>query len=103
MSCSAFAESLRKAAKLYEKSYRIQTQCRASGSNILYSLAVVNNLGIVHEKLDDDESKVRCFDQLLSMLMCVTVNGGSETSELLEGFYGNAALSTQRFAPARAA
>ena len=59
---------MRKAAKLYELGYNLQ-RAEHFDNNVLFTMATVNNMGLLHHKLNDRETGNRCFEHLLSTLM----------------------------------
>ena len=62
---------LSKAAKLYELAYNMVMESHSETSNLIFVMTVVNNLGMVYEMLQDDETAEEYFKHLLSMLMVV--------------------------------
>lgn len=86
--------TLRKAARLYEYGFELQRAQRRSGSIALFLTATINNLGVVHQQLEDDEMACKCFGQLLSTLMYLTDCQGSGSRDFIEfgGFFRNASI-----------
>lgn len=93
-------ESLARAMKLYELSYNLQRDQQLD-NNILFTLAIVNNLGLVHRQLNDELAAGECFDHVLSTLMYLTCCGQASESHL-DGFFYNVtgAASQPSVAPA---
>jgi hypothetical protein len=80
-------ESLSRALKLYELSFTLQRDQKFE-NNALFTLAIVNNLGVVHKQLHDEYASGKCFEHVLSMLMYLTACG--QASECcLDGFFHN--------------
>jgi tetratricopeptide (TPR) repeat protein len=79
---------LRKAVKLYELAFSMQQE-ENFDSNTLFTLATVNNLGLVHSRLNDRNAASKCFEYLLSTLMYLTDCSGNQTFEF-DGFFRNA-------------
>ncbi|KAG7352734.1 hypothetical protein IV203_008782 [Nitzschia inconspicua] len=79
--------SLTKSLKLYELSFNLQKDQQFE-NNILFTLAIVNNLGLVHRKLNDEQSASKCFDHILSTLMYLT-DCGQASEHHLDGFFHN--------------
>jgi hypothetical protein len=92
--------SLVRALKLYELSFNLQREHEFE-NNILFTLAVINNLGLCHCQLHDEESSHKCFEHLLSTLMYLTDCGEASRSHF-DGFFVNVTrvMSEPRVAPA---
>jgi hypothetical protein len=91
--------TLCRAATLYELAFNMQ---REFDSNMLFTLATVNNLGLIHHQLDDTETASKFFEHLLSTLMLLTDCGEGHTSDF-EGFLRNASTVNFQTCPAAAA
>jgi hypothetical protein len=96
--------NLNKAIKLYQLSFNLQRNARMDG-NVLFSLAVVNNLGLAHRLLHNQEDSGKCFEYVLSTLMFLTdcgECGGNVFEQHLDGFFFNVTslISTPSTAPA---
>lgn len=78
---------LMKAVKLYELAFSMQQE-EGFDNNTLFTLATVNNLGLIHSQLNDRTAANQCFQYLLSTLLYLT--GSSNGSELFDGFFRNA-------------
>jgi tetratricopeptide (TPR) repeat protein len=79
---------LRKAAKLYELGFSMQRDLNFENDNVLFTLATMNNLGLIHHKLNDGETANKCFEHLLSTLMFLIDSGEGNVCEL-DGFLRN--------------
>jgi hypothetical protein len=79
---------LRKALSLYELAYTIHVSEDVELS-ILQSMAIVNNLGFLHRRLDNEEKANQCFDNLLTTLMFVKDCGEQDNRQMLDGFLSN--------------
>ena len=79
---------LRKAAKLYELSFNMQQDANFENNNVLFTMATVNNMGLIHHKLNDRETANKCFEYLLSTLMFLTDCVEGDVCEL-DGFLRN--------------
>ena len=78
----------RKALSLYELAYTIHVSEDVE-LTILQSMAIVNNLGQLHRKLDDFEKSQQCFENLLTTLMFVRDCGEQDNQHMLDGFLSN--------------
>lgn len=78
---------LMKAVKLYELAFSMQQE-EGFDNNALFTLATVNNLGLIHSQLNDRTAANQCFQYLLSTLLYLT--DSSNSNELFAGFYRNA-------------
>jgi tetratricopeptide (TPR) repeat protein len=92
---------LRKASKLYELAFSMQQEEEFDG-NTLFTLATVNNLGLIHSQLNDNMAADKCFEYLLSTLMYLT-NSGGERHAFFDGFFRNATTLIQKSKAAPAA
>jgi tetratricopeptide (TPR) repeat protein len=81
---------LRKAAKLYELAHNMQREEEWMGNTSLFTMAIINNLGMIYRCLDESETSGKCFQQLLSTLMFFTDCGGLEENQrdVLPAFAG---------------
>lgn len=93
-------ESLRKALKLYEVSFNLQRE-QQFDNNVLFILATINNLGLIHRELHDEQASRMCFEHVLSTLMYLTDCGAASDGQL-DGFFRNISgvVSQGRAAPA---
>jgi tetratricopeptide (TPR) repeat protein len=78
---------LSKAAKLYEYGFKLQS-AEDFESNVLFTLATVNNLGIIHQQLNASDQAKSCFEHLLSSMMYLIDCGEGHGFEL-DGFLRN--------------
>jgi tetratricopeptide (TPR) repeat protein len=94
---------LRKASKLYELAFSMQQE-EEFDQNTLFTLATVNNLGLIHSQLKDSHAADQCFEYLLSTLMYLTnSNAGGGRPAFLDGFFRNATTLIQKSQSAPAA
>jgi hypothetical protein len=80
-------ESLLRAMKLYELSFNLQRDQHFE-NNVVFTLAIVNNLGVVHQQLHDEHAAGKCFEHVLSTLMYLTFCGQANEC-YLDGFFHN--------------
>lgn len=66
-----------KAARLYDLAFNMQRNDENLGDNVCFTLAIVNNLGVVYRELGDLEAARKCFEHVLSTLMLVLDCGKS--------------------------
>jgi hypothetical protein len=78
---------LEKAAKLYAFACMI-TREEKFESTALFSMACMNNMALVYHELEEMSKKLKCFEQLLSTLMCL-VDCGEQNVHELDGFFRN--------------
>jgi tetratricopeptide (TPR) repeat protein len=93
--------ALRKAAKLYELSFNMQRD-EFFYSNTMFTLAIVNNLGLIHHQLDDRETASKYFEHLLSTLMFLIDCGDGHATDF-DGFLRNASTVSFQACAAAAA
>ena len=80
-------DSLARALKLYELSFNLQRE-QQFDNNVLFILATVNNLGLIHKQLRDEHSSRMCFEHVLATLMYLTDCGEANDCNL-DGFFRN--------------
>jgi tetratricopeptide (TPR) repeat protein len=78
---------LRKAAKLYELSHNMQIEEEWMENTSLFTMAIINNLGLIYRCLDESETSGKCFQQLLSTLMFF-IDCGLENKRAVSEFAG---------------
>jgi tetratricopeptide (TPR) repeat protein len=79
---------LQKALKLYELAYSIQ-MTEDIQLTVLQTMAIVNNLGLVHAALEDEEKSRQCFQHLLSSIIFLHDCGDRDSVEQMDGFIAN--------------
>ncbi len=77
---------LRKAVKLYELAFQLLQQEEHLENNVMFTMATLNNMGLAHQQLNDEESASNCFQHLLSTLMCLVDCGQVNVRGELDGF-----------------
>jgi len=91
-------EQLQKILRLYELTYRWQTDSEDDESvdSIYFSLAIANNLAEIHRVTNNKQKHLLCLEHLLSTIMYVvdcndeTQSRDSASPMELEGFFQNA-------------
>lgn len=92
--------TLRKAARLYRLGFHIQ-QVEDTGTNILFTMATINNLGLIQLQLNDHPNAQKCFQYVLSTLMYLTDSRSTSIQLELDGFFRNVStVFSRRTAPA---
>ena len=79
---------LKKATKLYELAFNLQRD-ENFANNVFFSMATVNNIGLIYHKLNDRETGNKYFEHLLSTLMFLIDRGENGFCEI-GGFLRNA-------------
>jgi hypothetical protein len=99
---------LRKSLRLYALAFSFQNTEELTDS-VMFTMATLNNSGLIHEQFGNQEASQICFEELLSTIMCV-VDYGREgtaapkaTSCNLEGFLKNTFSVFSKPLPAPAA
>jgi tetratricopeptide (TPR) repeat protein len=85
------------AVKLYEFSYSLLTTIESDGVNadMLITLAIINNVGVIHNQMERSIQAHQCFERLLSLIIYLrgVANAdmyiSSSTESLWEGFHSN--------------
>ena len=93
--------ALGKACRLYELAFNLHRNELEGSNDMLFRLAIVNNLGLVHKSLDDMEAANKCFEVVLSTLLYL-VDQGHVTTFPLDNFFMNTTylVGKQSVAPA---
>jgi hypothetical protein len=103
-SSERYSVILSKALALYELAFRVQESGEYFGGNILFTLAILNNIGLIHNHLSGPILARSCFSKLLSVLMFLTDSKCYDASNLnLNGFYRNATFNCAKRCVAAAA
>jgi tetratricopeptide (TPR) repeat protein len=76
-----------KAIKLYELSFNLQRN-ENFDNNVVFTMATMNNMGLIYHTLNDGETANKCFEHLLSTLMFLIDCGEGDVCEL-DGFLRN--------------
>jgi hypothetical protein len=93
---------LRKAVKLYELGLTMQKE-ENFDNDTLFTLASVNNMGLLYNRLNDRKAANKCFEYLLSTLMYLTDCSGGHGYALFEGFFRNVSAAISEPCSAAAA
>jgi tetratricopeptide (TPR) repeat protein len=100
------SKKLRKAATLYEMAYDLQGRNAQLENNVMFTMATMNNLGVIYQQLDDRETASKCFQCLLSTVMFLVDCGAAKVccDDDLDGFLRNVTIlvSGSSFAAAAA-
>ena len=101
-------QSFLKAARLYELCYNlIVKQDLMDSSSIQFSLAIVNNLGMIYHALNETAKAKKYFEQSLSIIMFMVDNGMGDSIDQLDGYFRNTTtfggIGTKRSVTAAAA
>ena len=91
---------LEKAVRLYVLAYTFQSKLGCS--NVLFTLATSNNLGLIHTELEHSDMSKQCFDHLLSVLMLVVDSQNGNRVGHLDGFVQNVVSLSSKDCPAAA-
>jgi tetratricopeptide (TPR) repeat protein len=89
--CSNMHQSTKfhKAATLYQLAVNLQHAVQLE-NNIIFTMAAVNNLGVIYHQLEDKETATKCFQNLLSTIMLLVDCGKTEVCcGELDGFLRN--------------
>jgi tetratricopeptide (TPR) repeat protein len=84
---NANAGYLKKAARLYQLAFQMPREEKFE-STTLFSMACINNVALVYHELEEMSKKKKCFEHLLSTLMCLVDLGDQNVCEL-DGFFRN--------------
>lgn len=85
---------LSKALKIYELAFKMQERGGYFNCNFLFILAILNNIGVIHQTLGAPQQAKRCFGKVMSVLMLMTDRKCHDTTKLeMNGFFRNASCS----------
>jgi tetratricopeptide (TPR) repeat protein len=87
------SQKLQRAAKLYELAFKMQRDAQLD-NNVLFTMAALNNLGVIHHQLENKETATKCFEQVLSTVMFMVDCGEAEVCGHLDGFLHNVVFET---------
>ncbi|KAG7350422.1 hypothetical protein IV203_009782 [Nitzschia inconspicua] len=79
--------ALYRALRLYELCFNLLRE-ELGEAIVLFPLAVINNVALVHRQLGNEEPATRCFEMILSTLMCLA-DQKSVHQLPLDGFFIN--------------
>lgn len=84
-------DTFRKAGRLYELSYSLQQEEPYLEDASLFTMATINNMGLIHHSLGESVAAGKCFGFLLSTLMFLVDCGESREAMMHEfgGFFRN--------------
>jgi tetratricopeptide (TPR) repeat protein len=85
------SKKLCKATTLYEMAYDLQGRNAQLENNVMFTMAAMNNLGVIYLQLEDRETASKCFQCLLSTIMFLVDCGAAKVccDEDLDGFLRN--------------
>ncbi|CAJ1954852.1 unnamed protein product [Cylindrotheca closterium] len=93
-----------KALKIYGLAFKMQERGGYFNSNFHFIMAILNNIGVIHERMGSLILAKQCFGKLMSVLMLLTERKCYDTSKLyVKGFFTNASLSCHEACTAAAA
>jgi hypothetical protein len=100
------SKKLHKATTLYEMAYDLQGRNKQVENNVMFTMAAMNNLGVICLQMEDRETASKCFQCLLSTVMFLVDCGAAKVccDEDLDGFLRNVTnlVSGSSFAAAAA-
>ncbi len=85
------SKKLRKATTLYEMAYDLQGRNAQLENNVMFTMAAMNNLGVIYQQLENRETASKCFQCLLSTVMFLVDCGAVKVccGEILDGILRN--------------
>merc|ERR1712238_87673 len=77
-----------KSRKLYESAFEMHLQLKSHDIDVdqLFTLTILNNLGLICRTVNDTANSTRCFRSILSLMMCILVIGGNESLQSIKGW-----------------
>ncbi len=83
------SEKLHKATTLYKLAYNLQRGAQLE-NNFIFTMATINNLGVIYRQVEDKETATKCFQHLLVMFWFDCGAAKACCDEELDGFLRNA-------------
>lgn len=77
-----------RARKLYEMSFEMHLD-ESCDVSLLFTLALINNLGLVYDVLGETQRSQTCFKNMFSTMMCLTDSNESQTIKEWDGLLSN--------------
>jgi tetratricopeptide (TPR) repeat protein len=86
------SKKLHKAATLYLLAVNLQRNAQLENNNVLFTMAAMNNLGVIYHQLEDRETATKFFQHLLTSVMLLVDCGEVAVccAGVLDGFLRNA-------------
>jgi len=77
-----------KSRKLYESAFEMHLQVKSHDIDVdqLFTLTILNNLGLICRTVNDTSNSTRCFRSIFSLMMCILVIGGNESLQSIKGW-----------------
>jgi hypothetical protein len=85
---NACTTRLFRALTLYEFAFKVHLE-ESSHVTLLYSLALVNNLGLIYRQLNEEERSSQCFQHLLAIMMLLHESKESHKIKQWDGLVSN--------------
>jgi hypothetical protein len=80
--------SLQRARKLYELAFQMHLE-ESCDVTLLYSLALMNNLGLIYHVLGEEERSKTCFKNMLATMMYLLESDEAKTIKQWDGLLSN--------------
>jgi hypothetical protein len=77
-----------RARKLYELAFRMHLE-ESSDVTLLYSLALMNNLGLIYHALGEEDRSKTCFKNMLTTMMYLLESDEAKTIKQWDGLFSN--------------
>ena len=80
---------LERARILYENAFQIHLDENCGDVTLLYSMALLNNLGLIYNALHEEQKSRNCFDNMLSAMMLLLESNEARNISQWSGFVIN--------------
>jgi hypothetical protein len=80
--------NLTRARRLYELAFQMHLE-ESCDVTLLYSLALMNNLGLIYQALGEEERSKTCFKNMLSTMMYLLESDEAKTIKQWDGLLSN--------------
>lgn len=80
--------SLKRARKLYELAFQMHLE-ESCDVTLLYSLALMNNLGLIYHSLGEEERSRTCFENMLATMMYLLESDEAKSIKQWDGLLSN--------------
>merc|ERR1712072_508758 len=78
-----------RARKLYELAFEMHLDESCEDVNLLFTLALINNLGLIYDRIGEKSRSETCFGNMLSTMMYLTDSNESSNVKQWDGLLSN--------------
>merc|ERR1712224_825688 len=78
-----------RARKLYELAFEMHLDESCEDVNLLFTLAIINNLGLIYDRAGESARAETCFGNMLSTMMYLTDSNEAKNVAQWDGLFSN--------------